>query len=150
MKSAAHHAAACHSSAIPTVYTDHSAGLSEDEMKQALVVLFALAVGGALAADVAAQQPRTGQTTRGVQTSRVGDTRQRPDNQNCGQLGQLRHELARLQQELRHLQAALAEARKNGNRERAEQIAHEIRQVHAQIQDVQQKIRRLQQECRGR
>lgn len=150
MKSAAHHAAACHSSAIPTVYTDHSAGLSEDEMKQALVVLFALAVGGALAADVAAQQPRTGQTTRGVQTSRVGDTRQRPDNQNCGQLGQLRHELARLQQELRHLHAALAEARKNGNRERAEQIAQEIRQVQSQIQDVQQKIRRLQQECRGR
>ena len=89
-------------------------------MRRALVALFALALVGMLAADVAAQQPRSGQTTRGGQPSRVGDARQRPDNGNCGQLGQLRQELARLHQELRQLQAALAEARKNGNRERPE------------------------------
>jgi hypothetical protein len=55
-----------------------------------------------------------------------------------------------LQQELRRLHDALEEARKAGNRERAQQIAQELRQVQSQIQDVQQKIRRLQEQCSGR
>jgi DNA repair exonuclease SbcCD ATPase subunit len=122
-------------------------------MRRVIATLGALAIVGALTADLAAQaRTRPGQPAPGGQTTRTGQARPKPDNGtgNCGDLGQLRHELARLHQELRRLHEALAEARKAGNRERMQQIMQEIRQVQAQIQDVQQKIRRLQQQCGGR
>jgi peptidoglycan hydrolase CwlO-like protein len=115
-------------------------------MRRVIATISAFAVAGTLA--VAARTPASGgETTWTGQTARGGDTSQRPDPA-CGELGQLRQELARLQQELRHLQAALAEARKAGNRERAEQILQQIRHVQGQIDDVQQRIRRLQKICR--
>ena len=116
-------------------------------MRQLAAPLGALAIAGFLAVDVMAQTSRAPQSGFGQM---FGQASQRPDNPACAELPQLRHELERLQQELRHLHAALAEARRNGNRERAAQIAQEIRRVQAEIQHVEQRIRRLQQECRGR
>lgn len=113
-------------------------------MKRVVVAtLGAVAIVGTLSVNLSAQFPKPGTTTR---TDSAGEARQRPD---CDQLGQLRHELVRLHQELRRLEDALLQAKQAGNRERAEQIAHEIRRVLAQIQDVQQQIRRLEQVCRG-
>lgn len=117
-------------------------------MRKAAACLGALTIAGLLAVGVSAQTrtspPQTGQPPRS------GETRQRPDNPACAELPELRRELERLQHELRRLNEALADARRSGNRELAEQIAHQIRRVKAEIERLQHQIRRLQQECRGR
>ena len=114
----------------------------EGQMKRVVVAtLGAVAIVGTFGVNLSAQFPKPGTTTR-IDT--VGEARQRPD---CDKLAELRHELARLHQELRRLQDAFLQAKQAGNRERAEQILHEIRRVNAQIPDVQQQIRRLDQVC---
>ena len=102
-----------------------------------------VAIVGTLSVNLSAQFPKPGTTNRTDSTT--AEVRPKPD---CDKLGELRQELIRLHQELRHLNEALLQAKQAGNRERAEQIAHEIRRVLAQIQDVQQQIRRLEQVCR--
>jgi len=108
-----------------------------------------LAIAASIAVPAAALAARAPEPPQGGQFFGF-DTRQRADNRACAELVELRRELARLQHELRHLHAALALAKRSGNRERAEQIAHEIRRVQAEIDHVQQQIRRLQGECRNR
>jgi uncharacterized protein YukE len=117
-------------------------------MRKAAAFLGALTIAGFAAVGVSAQTARTAPSQGGP--PRTGETRQRPDNPACAELPELRRELERLQHELRRLNEALADAKRAGNRELAERIAHQIRRVQAEIQHVQHQIRRLQQECRGR
>ena len=117
-------------------------------MRKAVVTfLGALAIAAAVAAPAAALTPRAPEPPQG---QLFGGDRQRPDNPACRELAELRRELARLQEELRRLRAAFVQALRAGNRERAEQIAHEIRRVQAEIDRIEHQIRRLAQECRGR
>jgi TolA-binding protein len=115
--------------------------------KLVVALLGALALAASMAVPAAALASPAPEPPQGQFFSA---DRQRPDNPACRELAELRRELARLQQELRRLHAAFVQARRAGNRERAEQIAHEIRRVEAEIDHVQHQIRRLLQECRGR
>jgi hypothetical protein len=118
-------------------------------MRRVVVALLAaFGIAGSAAVYAAAPAPGAPASPQGRQF--FGFDRQRPDDPACRELVELRRELARLQQELRRLHAALARARRAGNRERAEQIAHEIRRVEAAIDHIQHQIRRLAQECRNR
>ena len=111
-------------------------------MRRVIAAFGTLALAGTLAVDVAAQRPSVGVISIATDT--------RPTlSQACDELGSLRQQLARLHQELRELEAAMAQARHDGNRERAQQIAHDIRRLQSQIQDIQHKMRRLEQVCRG-
>ena len=116
-------------------------------MRKLLVAaLSAFAIAGSVALQAAAPSP-----PEPAQGQFFGfGTRERPDNPACAQLPELRRQLTRLQEELRRLRHAFAQAVRAGNRERAEQIAHEIRRVQAEIDHVEHEIRRLMQECRGR
>ncbi len=115
--------------------------------KLVVASLGALALTAAIAAPAAALAAPAPEAAQG---QFFGRDRERPDNPACAELPELRRELARLQRELRELRAAFVHALRAGNRERAEQIAHEIRRVQAEIDRVEHQIRRLLQECRGR
>ena len=115
--------------------------------KLVVASLGALALAASIAVPAAALASPAPESS---QAQFFGGDRQRPDNPACTELAELRRELARLQHELRQLRAAFVHALRAGNRERAEQIAHEIRRVQAAIDRVEQQIRRLLQECRGR
>ncbi|HET9351046.1 MAG TPA: hypothetical protein VFO02_06900 [Burkholderiales bacterium] len=115
--------------------------------KLVVASLGALAFAASIAVPAAALAARAPEPPQG---QFFGGHRQRPDNPACAELVELRRELARLQHELRQLRAAFVQALRAGNRERAEQIAHEIRRVQAEIDRIEHQIRRLQQECRGR
>ena len=118
-------------------------------MRKLLVAaLSAFAIAGSVSLQAAAPSPGAPEPAQG-QFFGFG-TRERPDNPACAQLPELRRQLSRLQEELRRLRHALVQAIRAGNRERAEQIAHEIRRVQAEIDHVEHEIRRLMQECRGR